>query len=277
MSNPTSIHSVTQPIVQTLAQVNEVIAIICMGSYAFGTADAYSDIDLYVICDPHIISPSTRQSVLEQTGTVSSLQIQHELAGWDNQWAPQTDQLKLRQQPIDISYNTKMWLTTVVNKVITQGAISIPELTFRPYTMLGLLANAISLYDSEDFIKNIIAQLYPYPQKLKQNILAEFMPQLEDSLTELQNFVLRDIDNAAFLFHLSRFCDALTSILYAINEVYDPAVKRSMLTLSKLDRMPTNFLACYEAILVGPFDRPGRQSVIETLAEMVDEIKGLRH
>ena len=275
MNNATIVQSATQPIIQSLANIDEVVAILCMGSHAFGTADAYSDIDLYVICDPQIIPSSTRQTVLEQTDGVSALQIQPESAGWDSQWAPQSDKLILEQLPIDISYNTKTWLTTVVHKVTTQGAISIPELTFRPYTMLGLLGNAISLYDPQGFIESLVTELYPYPPILKQNILAEFMPRLEDSLAELQNFVLRDIDNSAFLFHLSRLCDALTSVLYAINEVYDPAVKRSMTALSTLDRLPGNFIARYEAILTGPFDSHGRKSAVEALAVLVGEIKAL--
>ena len=49
------ISHMADPLITALATVDAVMGIVCFGSYALGTADAESDVDLYVICDPAII------------------------------------------------------------------------------------------------------------------------------------------------------------------------------------------------------------------------------
>ena len=46
------IHNKTAPIVESLARLEGVQAILCFGSYAMGTFDEYSDLDLFVFCEP---------------------------------------------------------------------------------------------------------------------------------------------------------------------------------------------------------------------------------
>jgi hypothetical protein len=45
-------------------------------------------------------------------------------------------------------------------------------------------------------------------------------------VAEWQAYARRDIGPDAFLFHLGRGMDALSSLLYAVHECYDPATKR---------------------------------------------------
>jgi hypothetical protein len=159
-----------------------------------------------------------------------------------------------------------------VDKVTADGATSIPELPFRPYTVLGLLANAITLYDPERFIQALKAKLYPYPPKLKDNLIQENLPILLDRLNELQDCALRGISNTSFLFHLWQACDAFISILFAINEQYDPATKRPERDFSKFKVAPANLAARYEKLLEGPFDRAGKRQTVEEFQKLVRDL-----
>jgi hypothetical protein len=133
------------PVVQALATVDAVIGIVCFGSYALGTADAESDLDLYVICHPLIVPEAIRRSRFEAIPGVSEIHLHYETPGWGNAWAPQSDRLTMEPLVFDLSYTTSAWLTPVVHRVLTEGALTLPEMAFRPYTLCGLLAQAIPL------------------------------------------------------------------------------------------------------------------------------------
>jgi len=267
-----NVEEIVQPVVDRLAGVDEVVAILCFGSYALNTYDQHSDIDLYVVCDPAIIAEATRRDIFEKLPAVSEVQLNYSTPGWDDQWSLQPDKFKLNQAVFDISYNTKAWISTVVDKVTAEGATSIPELPFRPYALLGLLANAIPLYDSQGFIQEINSKLYPYPPRLKDHLIQENLPILLDRLNEIQDGAVREIGNTAFLFHLWQACDAFISILFALNEQYDPATKRPEQEFSKFKLAPANLAARYEKLLEGPFDRVGKRQTVEDFKGLVKDL-----
>jgi len=62
------------------------------------------------------------------------------------------------------------------------------------------------------------------------------------------------------------------SILYAVNEHYDPATKRPEQELSKLGIVPDQFVVRFIHLQEGPFDTQGRQRVVDELAIFVDEV-----
>ena len=59
------LQKLTYPIINALATLDDVAAIICFGSYALGTYDQHSDIDLFVLCRPAIIPAAARQRIDE--------------------------------------------------------------------------------------------------------------------------------------------------------------------------------------------------------------------
>jgi predicted nucleotidyltransferase len=236
-----TIRAKTAPIVDSLAENPEVHGILCFGSYAMGTFDRYSDIDLYVLCSPSIISVGVRRGVLENMSAVQDIEINPVQAGWDTRWAPQNDRFRIAEFLFDISYNTVDWVSRVVRAVQERGVISESELGFRAYTMLGLLEHSVILYDPEATLQTLKASLYPYPAKLKHALLAESWPIAKGSLEELEDYVKRSIGNSAFLFHYERLLDSLCTIVFAINERYDPATKRLEEALRSLDIFTRSF------------------------------------
>ena len=269
------VHNKTAPIVESLARLEDVWAIFCFGSYAMGTFDEYSDLDLFVFCEPDIVSASERRRILKGVQGVTHFEESDTAVGWDSQWSPQGNHLRVNGDLFEISYNTMDWIRTVVRRVTQEGATSIPEQKFRPYTMLGLLENGIILYDPCSFLGDLISRLYPYPTQLKQRLISDSLHTLKDCLAELKDGIKRGFGLTFFHFFFHRMRDALHILLFAVNEKYDPAVKRSEVAYEKLSLLPPNFLERYTKLLEGPFDKNGMQRAIRELETLITEIEML--
>ena len=269
------VHNKTAPIVESLARLESVQAILCFGSYAMGTFDEYSDLDLFVFCEPEVVSALERQRVLQSVQGMTDFEESDTAVGWDSQWSPQGDHFRVNEDRFEISYNTMDWIRTVVRRVTQEGATSIPEQKFRPYTMLGLLENGIILYDPCLFLRHLIDCLYPYPAQLKQRLISDSLHTLKDCLAELKDGNKRGFGLTFFHFFFHRMCDAFYTFLFAINKKYDPAVKRPEIEYQKLKILPPNFLERYAKLLEGPFDKSGRQRTINELETLVIEVEML--
>ena len=267
------LNSRSETVIDSLSELTDIKGILCFGSYAMGTFDQYSDIDLYTFCHPKIITSSERQKAFEKINGIGDLQINHENIGWDNQWAPVNDCFQLNGIQFDLTFNTVDWIRTVVRKVKDQGATSIPELKFRLYTMLGLLENSVVLYDPESVLQDIISELHPYPSKLRQDLLSQNIPIVRNSLEDLKDYVQRNIGNSSFHFHLGRVIDSTQTILFALNGRYDPATKRIEKVFSDLKIVPKNFARRYGKILETPLTHSGRKEIVSELQTLGAEIE----
>ncbi|MCX6046421.1 MAG: hypothetical protein NT075_15045 [Chloroflexi bacterium] len=271
LSTVEKVRQLTAPVIAVLAQSPSVVGLLCFGSYALEVYDAHSDIDLYVLCAPEIIPEARRETIFAGLPGSTELQVHQTHAGWVSQWSPQADRLVLNQMPIELSYNTQSWVTNVVRQVTKEGALSLPEFTFRPYTLLGLLATAIVLYDPLHVIAQLKATLAPYPPKLQAALIREKLPILHEWMADLQDCAQRELGVTSFLFYLWHICDALHALLFAINETYDPAAKRAEHELAKLPLAPRHFMARYTKLLEGPFTPTGQRHAASDLASLVTE------
>ncbi|MGD9201732.1 MAG: nucleotidyltransferase domain-containing protein [Chitinispirillia bacterium] len=262
-------------IINALSDLKAIKGILCFGSYTMDSFDEYSDLDLYTFCESEIVSSLVRQNAIQKIEGISEFQSDHLEFGWDNQWCPRGDRFYLNGIQFDIIYNTIDWIRTVVQKVKNQNATSIPELEFRPYTILGLLDNSVIIYDPDSILQEMKSTLYTYPANLKKALLAESIPVAKGSLEELINYIKRGIGNTAFHFHLGRVIDSLGTILFAINERYDPATKRVERIYRQLKIIPENFLDRYKKLLETPLTDEGRQSIVRGFRLLIQEIEDL--
>ena len=267
------LHARVDTVITVLSGIDAIKGVLCFGSYAMGMFDEQSDIDLYVLCHPEIISPENRRWAFEQIHGVTELQIDHQDPALDNQWCPAGDTFRLHGALIDVGWNTVDWMQTVIQKVSEEGSTSLPELRFRAHTMLGLLANSVILLDPETILHRMKSNLYPYPPGLKQTLLQESLPILKESLTDMRDYVDREIGNTAFHFHFQRILDALRTIIFALNEFYDPATKRVEQVYATMNRHPQDFLMRYNRILKIPMTAKGRRELVRELETLTDEFK----
>jgi predicted nucleotidyltransferase len=266
------LYSHSTALVGALSRLAGVRAVLCFGSYAMGTNDDRSDIDLYVICHPQIAAADLRQAALLQAGEVVELHLDHAQAGWENQWCPCNDRLRLNGMQFDLIYHTLDWVQSVVSQVKTLAATTLPQLRFRPYTFLGLLENSVILYDADGTLHEIVAGLYPYPPALRRALVAASLEVIHGSLEDMQDYTTRNIGSSAFLFHLWRVVDAMATLLFALNERYDPATKRLEEAYHRLPILPTNFLARYTALLETPLTRDGKLAIVAGLQALLSEL-----
>jgi hypothetical protein len=263
------------PIVEALSTIPGIEGILCFGSYAMGTFDEYSDVDLYVLSAPAIPAPEVRRKALWTVPTVSDVETVQPDGAWNNQWCPENDRCRVAGLQFELSYNTMAWMLGVVRAVKESGQTSTPEFTFRAYTLLGLLEYAIVLYDPASTLREVKARLYPYPLRLKETIRSENLAVARGSIEELEDYVKRGIGPGAFQFHYFRAIDAIHSMLFAINERYDPAVKRGELLLQSLPIVPERFSERYSRILETPLTIEGRREIAAGLKELLIDIERL--
>ena len=269
------VQSKVSPLVSALSQAACVKGVLCFGSYAMGAFDDESDIDLNVYCHPDVIPSAERRNLINGITAVTDVDIDHKEDDADDSWSPCGDRLRFSGVQVDICYNTTEWISTVVARVTLEGSTSIPELPFRPYTMLGLLANSIILYEADAFLSDLVQKIHPFPPKLKANLLSQSLPTLASSLAEMRDYVKRGIAHSAFHFQLQNVMHALETALFAINERYNPAAKRVEQIYATLDRLPPDFLQRYAALLETPLTEKGRRFITEELGLLADQLSQL--
>ncbi len=228
-------------IIPILSKDLEAKAILLYGSYAQNMQDEKSDFDLLVILKT-IPLPDFRREIYEKIPHTKIVEISpatiQRSNGWDNSWSPSNDKLLIHGKKVEIGYNTTAWVNCVVKKLIIKHQTTFKEFPFRPYTFLGLLESCKILYDEKHFVYKIRSQIKPIPQALKETIIQEFFPILLEAHEELKDYATRNIGILAYQFHLFRGIDALTQILFVLNDTYDPALKRMEPFLFKLKKLP---------------------------------------
>jgi hypothetical protein len=228
-----------------------VSAVLVFGSVATGQVDERSDVDMFVICTS-IPKRTTRQKLLLPLS--QNWQFDHPSA---NELFPKIDEYGVIENiSVTLHYQKIAWIQSVLEQIIEAGVITTRQLPFRPYTLAGLLQRSWHLSDKDALVKGWREQLANYPLMLKENIIGYFRPILIEQVEELVSNAERGIGRSVFIFNLNWAIDACISILYAINEVYDPADRRAEYTIwPHLDIAPKKFCMRLGNIMEGPFDR----------------------
>jgi predicted nucleotidyltransferase len=259
------LHARAGAVVTVLSGIDAVRGVLCFGSYAMGTFDDQSDVDLCVLCHPDIVTPESRRLALGMIDGLTELQIGHQDPVWDNQWIRAEDRFRLHGVLIEVGWNTIDGLRTVIRKVSEEASTSFPELRSRAHTMLRLLADSVILLDPEGSLRRMQSELYPYPTRLKQALLRASLRVLRDSLSEMSNYAARGIGNTALHFHLERYLEALRTIVFALNERYDPCSKRVEHVYATMGKLPPDFLTRYKRALEIPLTEKGRRELVNEL------------
>jgi hypothetical protein len=174
---------------------------------------------------------------------------------------------------VTIHYQSASWIQGVLREVLDRGAVTTRQLPFRPYTLPALLLRAIVLSDPDGLVAAWREQAKPYPELLKRNIIRRYVPILQENLADLVSNAERGLGPRVFIFRIDRAVDALISILYALNDTYDPADRRNERVIwPTLTNVPGNFLTRLADVQQGPFDDEGARARARRFAALADEV-----
>ena len=259
---------IAEQIDEAVGQHGAVTAVYVFGSVAAGHVDERSDVDVGVVCDPRIPSADARRELLAGLG--SDWDIGYSEA--NPIWAA-FDRGSVDGIPVELHYHTAHTVSAVLDQVVDRGAITTEEVPDRPYTVAGLAQRAWVLRDKEGVFAKWQRLTMVYPGKLKRNILDHYTPLLRDAVVELRSTAERRIGSVTFIFFLGQATDALTSVLFAVNDTYDPAERWAERTvLPTLARVPRDFSTRFRSILIGPFDDVGALDRAKAFEELAAEV-----
>lgn len=272
--SPTSPHlghlrAAARRVGDAFAPTATVAAILVFGSVAHGAVDAFSDADLLIVYRSIVPPLAEREAILTAIG-----------AGWRFGW-PQEGSLfrvvdadgRVAGALASVHYQTVPWIDAVLDAVLEDGAIATTQMPFRPYTVPALLHRAWVLFDRDGDVARWRAASAAYPPLLRANILRQVVPALEAHVEELTRTAERDLGAREVLFFLNAAVDDLTSVLLALNGVYDPAERRMHTTVVPfLPYLPTGYAATMAEVLEGPFDRDGARRRARLFARLAAEV-----
>ena len=265
---------------RALGEHPNVTAVYVLGSVASGHVDERSDLDISVICRSSVLPQDIRRELLSQIGADWQIDASwsHDPIWNGNAMPTDGDKGLVDGVTVELMYQSAPTLSSVVEQVVNQGAITTEEIPFRPYTLVGMLRQAWLLRDRDGLFEGWLGQTETYPNLLKLNVLNHFAPILQENAEAVKECAERRWGATEYIFFLSRACDAMQGILYALNELYDPADKRAERTiLPTLANVPPDFLARYTYVVEGPFDQVGalqRARVFEDLTADVLQMAG---
>ena len=263
------LHAAARHVDEVLGTHPQVSSVLVFGSAASGYADEHSDVDMFVVCNSEILSVKERKQLLSQVG----VNWHFDASKNRSDLFPAIDESgRVGEVTVEVHYQIDTWISEVLDAVLEEGVITTAKLRFRPYTLPALLQRALVLRDKGGLVKRWCDRSSVFPEKLKVNILQYFGPILQDNLDEIKLDSKRKLGPGVFLFHLNQAVDALTGILLALNEVYDPADRRAEKTiLPTLKYVPKDFMNRFTRILEGPFDDAGAFERVNLFEELTAE------
>jgi predicted nucleotidyltransferase len=272
MTNQTleRLQSVAHLVGARLATHPDVAVVLVMGSVALGHVDDRSDVDLFVVCRSRIVPTADRRRLLSSIGSAWTF---HDRSNGNRLFANADVDGHVGDVLVTVHYQTVVWIRTVLHAVLDQGAITTKQLPFRPYTLPGLLLRGLVLSDSDGLVASWRDQAKPYPELLKRNIVQHYVPLLRENLEDLVNNAERGLGPRTFIFRISRVVDALISILYALNDTYDPADRRAERVIwPTLTNVPADFIARLTDVQQGPFDDAGARHRARRISELANDV-----
>ena len=263
------LRSVAQQVGDAFAQQAAVSAILVFGSVAGGPVDAFSDVDLLIVYRSAVPPLAERKTPLDALG-----------AGWrfgrpqeGSPFRVVDEDGRVAGELVSVHYQTVAWIDAVLAAVLEHGAITTGQMPFRPYTVPALLHRAWVLLDRDGDVARWRAASATYPPPLRANILRHVVPALREHVDELTRTAERDLGARNFIFFLNAAVDELTSLLFALNGVYDPAERRMHTTVvPSLPDLPPGYVATMTEILEGPFDRDGARRRARLFVQLASDV-----
>lgn len=237
-------HSLIDEIVQELARIDGVSAVVLGGSRARGTHTPSSDIDLGIYYDPatpldipalqHIatrLDDSHRPDLLTQPG------------GW-GPWINGGGWLTIQGVHVDFLYRDITRVTTIIQDC-RSGHVEIVYQPGHPHGFvttiyMAEIAVCQPLWQSHDQISNLKTLTQPYPDALQQALVNKFAWEISFALANAQKAIPRaDISYIAGCSFRAVAC--MSQVLFALNQQYCLNEKGAVALIETFPLRPSNW------------------------------------
>ncbi len=263
-------YAIACQIAEVLSTHTAILSILVFGAAARGHVDEHSTMDFLILCKPGIVSLLERKQLLIPIGVTWTLSNHVQ----DNPLFVETDsgELTAERVRINLHYQTTSWISNALRDVLVRGAITTKPTFTRPYTLPAFLQAGWLLYDKKKGVQKWRKCMATFPRELKRHILEHFLPRLHQNQEEVERVVKLDLGPWLFLHYLNEVGDALISILFALNEVYEPGDRQvAYEMLLTLRRVPKDFVTNFTGVFVGPFDDKGAVHRAQLLQSLITE------
>ncbi|MEG4801812.1 DUF4037 domain-containing protein [Microcoleus sp. ARI1-B5] len=260
------------PLAQTIGDrfgsLPQVVAVALAGSRTTILADESSDFDVYVYVEEEI-SVDIRERIARQWG--DRIEINNQF------WEPGDEWIDINTGcGVDIMYRSPEWIEAEIDRVLVKHQASVGYSTCFWWNVL----TSVSLYDRDGWFQQLQANAdRPYPEKLRQAIIAKNYPILRRNISsfrhQLESAVSRR-DSVSIIHRTAAFLGSYFDIVFAVNSIPHPGEKRLVERATSLcsnlpERLESLICSLTHCISLPAGDR----QILECLDGLVDSLDRL--
>lgn len=261
---PDAVAATLALVVPLFSGFSQVDGILMAGSFTAGTSDVRSDIDLYVYLN-------TELPAQERKAAVCKISSDFEI---DNRFWETEDCFVVAETGIkvELMYRGLDWMREQLERVLDRCEASVG---FSTCFVHNYLSSRI-LFDRSGNFEALQRQYdRPYPEALRQAVLAKNLPLLKDCSSSYYNQIALAVSREDWISVNHRTAALLASyfdILFALNRQWHPGEKKLLrLALRDCSRLPEHFEADIAEVLRHSADT----GILEALDALIDRLKEL--
>jgi hypothetical protein len=234
-------------IAKDYARIQSVESVVLAGSQTAGAEDEHSDIDLYVY--------STEPVSMQERERIASSYAERAEVG-NTFWEPGDEwtdaDLKIG---VDVMFRSEQWIENQLNRILVLHQASVGYSTCFWYNVL----TSQILFDRNGWFANLQATArIPYPEKLREAIIAKNYPILRNTQSSYRTQIVRAIernDRVSVNHRIAAFLASYFDVLFALNRVPHPGEKRLVPFVEKHCAIkPVDFSQKISGFLMNPME-----------------------
>jgi predicted nucleotidyltransferase len=268
-----------EEIVQGLANIKGIDAIVLGGSRARGTHNNLSDIDLGIYYSSETdLNIEALGRFCKEIDDENREDLITGIGGW-GPWINGGGWLKVQSIPVDILYRDMNKVKLVMNDCL-DGNISIDYQPGHPHGFINHMymaevALCRPLWDPKEIFVSLISQTVPYSSVLKRAIITKFLWEAHFSLEAAYKSIARqDVSYAAGCCFRAVSC--LSQTLFALNEQYWMNEKGSVELIQSFSIRPRDYKTRINEVFSRmSYDKEDLTYSIKQLDQIANEVDAL--
>jgi predicted nucleotidyltransferase len=266
-------------VARELTAVDGIVAVALGGSWAWGGANAASDVDLGIYYHPDD-PPSLEalRGIARRVDDHHTADAVTEIGEW-GPWINGGAWLQIEGTKVDWLYRDLTQVTQSIEES-SQGHVAVyyqpgHPFGFTSYMYMGEISYCLPLYDPRETIAALKALTSPYPAALKQAIANQFLWEAGFALETAQSSADRS-DVSYTIGCLFRSASCLVQVLFALNERYLINEKQSAVVADGFTLGVPGFRVTVEEILGRPGVSPAElRGSLRRMAEITEIVRSL--